>query len=219
VRHHGTSRSYLLDRLRREGREDLVTAVESGTITAYAAATAVGLVTRHRTTGTGSKSQAKRREHRLNSLLRKPPALSGAAVQDLWLGLGTNRPPQFESDEARHEAWLRNREWLMATLAQHGRRPLAWWRYDAGDLRYPGYDRERSTLYEAGMLAEDERAELVAHWREEFDRAHRPDFFCCEGPGRFFHGEPARRAHYRWADIPSELVEEWSAEPRSKGSA
>jgi len=102
-------------------------------------------------------------------------------------------------------------------MEQHGsrgRRPWAWWRYEAGELRHPGYGRERSTLYEAGLLAEAELAELLAYWREQFDRACGPDFFHCEGPGIFLRGVAARRAHCRWADIPRALVAAWRAERR-----
>ena len=57
-------------------------------------------------------------------------------------------------------AWARNRDRLLAGY-RHGRRPMAWWQFEAGDLRYPGYDREQSTLYRAGLLGEEERAELA----------------------------------------------------------
>src|SRR5262245_12974140 len=127
--------------------------------------------------------------------------LSGTTEMDLWLGPSPNLPPAFDSDEQRRELWFRHRERLMELLGSHGRRPMAWWRYEAGELRYPGYDRERSTLYEAGLLAEAERAELLAHWREEFDRAYDRDFFCCKGPRKFLHGAAARREHFKWADI------------------
>jgi hypothetical protein len=118
----------------------------------------------------------------------------------------------FVSDEQCREVWLRHRGRLMEQFGSHGRRPMAWWRYEAGDLRYPGHDREQSTLYEAGLLAEAERAELLVHWREEFDRAHGPHFFHCAGPGRILHGAAARRQHFKWADIPRALVAAWHAE-------
>jgi hypothetical protein len=137
--------------------------------------------------------------------------LDGIAEMDLWLGPSPYLAPAFDSDEQRRAVWFRHRARLMENHGSRGRRPAAWWRYEAGDLRYPGYDLERSTLYEANVLAEAERAELLRYWREQFDRASAPGFFHCEGPGRFLHGAAARRAHCRWADIPPALVEAWSA--------
>jgi hypothetical protein len=63
----------------------------------------------------------------------------------------------------------------------HDRRPAAWWQFEA-TFPYPGYDHEQSTLYEAGVLGEEERAELVAAWREEFETAQAPDFGFVSAP-------------------------------------
>jgi hypothetical protein len=65
LRQHGTSRTYLLARLQREGRADLVAAVESGRVSAYAVAIELGWFTRRATLGTGSTNRAKRRRHAL----------------------------------------------------------------------------------------------------------------------------------------------------------
>jgi hypothetical protein len=110
---------------------------------------------------------------------------------------------------------LKHREHLMRQLpTAPGRRLLAWWQYDAPGLglRWPGYDRERSTLYEAGLLADEEKAELLADWRQAFDKAQRLDLGYCIGPGRWLTGERARRAYYAWVDIPAELVQKWTEE-------
>ena len=102
----------------------------------------------------------------------------------------------------RRAAWFQHRERLMAMWGTNGRRPMAWWLFEAGeDLDYPGYDREQSTLYEAGLLSETERAALLARWRHEFDRARDPAFFVCLGPGQFLDGDAAREAHHVWSDI------------------
>jgi hypothetical protein len=77
---------------------------------------------------------------------------------------------------------------------------MAWWSYEA-PIPWPGYERERSTLYAAGLLGEDEKAELEAEWRREFDRAQEPGFTICLGPGEHLEGAAARRVHFRWADI------------------
>jgi hypothetical protein len=141
--------------------------------------------------------------------------LGSLAEMELWLGGPLpHLPPAFDSDEQRRAVWFRHRARLMENHGSRGRRPAAWWRYEAGDLHYPGYNRERSTLYEAGLLAEAERAELLAYWRGQFERAWDPNFFHCGGPGKILHGAAARRAHFEWADIPPALVEAWSAEHR-----
>jgi hypothetical protein len=58
----------LIRRLRREGRPDLAEAVESGLITAYAVACALGWQRRQNVRGTGSTNQAKRRAFRLRTV-------------------------------------------------------------------------------------------------------------------------------------------------------
>jgi hypothetical protein len=64
----GTSRRYLIRRLRREGRPDLAEAVERGLISAYAVAVALGWQARQNVRGTGSTNRAKRRAFRLQEL-------------------------------------------------------------------------------------------------------------------------------------------------------
>ena len=135
VRQDGTSRAYLIERLRREGRADLVAAVESGQVSAYAVAVDLGWVTRHPTLGTGSTNQAKRREHQLNNVLREPSAATPPDrlnhEQDMSLTYGdlVGRPA-FPSDEARRAAWLRHRDSLLRYCAA-GQRPRAWWDYES----------------------------------------------------------------------------------------
>lgn len=149
--------------------------------------------------------------------------LSHAQELDLWLGSGPQYCPHpFDSDEERREAWAKHRNWLMALFANHGRRPMAWWQYEA-PIFYPGYDREQSTLYEAGLLAEAEKAELLAEWRRYFEKALEPGFSHCIGHARpqdtfatWLHGAAAKRAHYAWADIPRALVKAWTGEYRRR---
>jgi hypothetical protein len=71
-------------------------------------------------------------------------------------------------------------------------------------------------LFEAGLLGVEEREQLVAWWRRQFERAYEPLFFHCEGPGRYFSGAVGRRKHYRWADIPRSLLKEWAAQRRRR---
>ena len=64
----GNRRDYLLSRLRREGLDDLVAAVEDGVITPFEVAVALGWRRRPEPLGTGSENQARRRAFRLGRL-------------------------------------------------------------------------------------------------------------------------------------------------------
>ena len=66
----GTSREYLLDRLQRAGRFDLLEGVARGRISVLTAAEAAGFVRRRPITGRGSPNAAKRRRFELQALLR-----------------------------------------------------------------------------------------------------------------------------------------------------
>jgi hypothetical protein len=114
----------------------------------------------------------------------------------------------FATEEEYRDAWIRNRERLLAGY-RNGRRPMAWWTLES-PVAFPGYEHQQSVLYEAGLLGDEERAELERWWHEQFLRAWNPQFFHCDGPGRIFEGEPARKAHFKWADIPHELVRKWT---------
>jgi hypothetical protein len=151
------------------------------------------------------------------SYIRRPhrSRLSADQELDLWLGRGPLSDPRpFASEEARHAAWLRHREHFIGQLPSGpGRRLQAWWQYEA-PIAWPGLDRERSTLYAAGLLGEVEKAELEAEWRREFDHGQEPGFALCLGPGDWLEGAAARRALHAWADIPRQLVKRWTAERR-----
>jgi hypothetical protein len=125
--------------------------------------------------------------------------------------------PAFAGDEERQASWAHHRDRLLAEY-RHARRPLAWWAFESS-FHWPGREHERSTLYRAEVLSADERARVMAEWRVEFDKAQAPGFWLCQGPGRFLNGADARREHYRWADIPAELVERWSAEQLDETAA
>src|SRR5262249_36205558 len=131
------------------------------------------------------------------------------------LGPG-HRGSLFRSEEEMRAAWTQNRDALTKRHAHSGRRPQAWWRFEAADLHYPGYDRERSFLFQRGLLADAERFALLDWWRKEFERAYEPDFFVALGPGEIIEGARARRVHFRWADIPTFLVETWTAERKRR---
>jgi hypothetical protein len=198
---YGNSKRHLLRKLKSADREDLVGAVERGEVTAYQAAVEAGVRKRARPLEIDT-SAARRRDFR-----RHPDRVRCDA--EMWYGPG--HASAFESVERARRYWIENRARLMPLLAVDGRRPWGWWRFEVGDLRHPGRDRERSTLFEAGLLGAEEAAELLTDWRREFDRANSADFFCCVG-GKNLRGEAARHEHFKWADIPPALVEAWRYE-------
>ena len=126
--------------------------------------------------------------------------------QDMMLQYGYDErwADAFDSEEEHRDAWIRNRDRLLAWY-RHGRRPAAWWQFEA-PFRYPGYDRERAVLFEAGLLSEGEARELQDWWRSEFERIFEPSFFHCSGPGHILKDESARKAHIRWMGAPSRLI-------------
>jgi hypothetical protein len=193
----GNSRAAILRRLGREFPE-LHQLVLNGEISPFAAAVAAGFRKRP-----GPKPKQRPVD---------PSELSPAQEQELWLG-APDTGSSFAGEEERSEAWFRHRERLMAMWGCHGKRPVAWWQYESPpELYYPGADYEKSTLYEADLLSESEKAQLVANWRREFDHASAPGFTHVASPGKFLSGPPAFEAHMRWADIPPSLLEEWTAE-------
>ena len=211
---HGTSKAYILDRLRREQRTEFINAIEAGQITALTAAVELGWVRRPATLGANG-SAAKRRQHQLRAIAGDGNALS--RLGELWLGPADDGS-FFDSPEDLRAAWENDRDTVIRVWANNGRRPQAWWVFEAPQLglKWPGYFREQSYLYEAGVLEEVERTELLSFWRAEFERSYRPGFFHHTG-SEILHGVRARRAHYRWADIPDGLVEAWTAAHRRRG--
>jgi hypothetical protein len=196
-RQQGTSRAYILDRLKRENLLHYVDAIERGEISAHAVAVQCGWIQRPPTLGGDTTYQARRRRLRLQAITGE--GLDAGRMMELWLGPNPSHGSLFSSREELQAAWEQNRVEVMRLWGSHGRRPMAWWEFDAGDLKHPGYDRERSTLWRAGVLTAAERAELELGWRREFDAAWKKD-------------ARARHEHHEWAGIPHELVEAWTAE-------
>jgi hypothetical protein len=129
--------------------------------------------------------------------------LSYSEIQELWLGACNSSV--FNSPEELRDAWARGRDVVMRLWARGGRRPQGWWAFEAGDLRYPGYSRERSVLWRANVLTADERAELEAAWAQAFDAAR---------------GMSAqeRREHLAHHDVPHELVKLWGTRRSRAGN-
>jgi hypothetical protein len=131
--------------------------------------------------------------------------------QELSLEYGERSDhPGFASDSERRAVWQQHRDKFLAKQ-RPGRRPDAWWDYEAPFRRPDEYEQEPARLYAAGLLDAEEKAELIADWRETFQSAQQPDFFICRGPDDFRHGAAARRAAYADAGIPRELVRQWTA--------
>jgi hypothetical protein len=145
-----------------------------------------------------------------------PPMVGGAITSqqemELWLG-PSHHGPAFASEEERRRLWTEHRDRLLRLFGQDGRRPMAWWKYES-PVPFPGLRRQRSTLYEHGLLGAAEARALVADWRAEFKRASQPDFSFIAGPGEIYQGAVARQKHCAWADIPSALVEKWEGARR-----
>jgi len=200
----GTSREYLLDRLRREGHADWVEAVEAGRVSAFAVAVELGWVTRSPTLLGERAHQTKRRRHRLAEERQRISSgpqlntgkLSGRQREFLLWGPDDRCGDAFADEAEVEAAWQRHREELLAACAP-GRRCWGWRIFDpsGSKLAWKGYDRERSGLWRAGVLGAEERIQLERQWRKDFER-----------------GLPS--------DVPRELVKKWKAERRQqKGGA
>jgi hypothetical protein len=123
---------------------------------------------------------------------------------ELWLGPSHRIGSTFSDNEARRRAWIENRDRLLQLFAHNGRRPQAWWQFEA-PFKYPGFNLERSTLWAAGLLGAAEARELEASWREEFNRSLAPDFTFCA-----LRGREAHIANLVLHDVPAALAEQWA---------
>jgi hypothetical protein len=132
------------------------------------------------------------------------PTITSKQEMELWLG-ASPRGSAFSDDEARRRLWVEHRERLMQLFAHNGRRPQAWWKFEA-PFKYPGFNLERSTLWAAGLLEAKEARALEADWREEFDRSLAPGFTF-----RGLSGWEAHIAYLVFHDIPAALAEAWAA--------
>jgi hypothetical protein len=130
--------------------------------------------------------------------------------------------PAFASDEARRAAWFHHRDRLLQ-YCSGGQRPAGWWDYECPIPRPRDRNYAAATLYEAGLLTEGEVADLVAQWFVHFTRAQDPQFTYCVGFAKpsdrvatWLKGKAARRAYYRWAGIPRDLLKRWTRERRQR---
>jgi hypothetical protein len=70
---HGSGRDYILARLRRENRFDLIAAIESRKASAFAIAVELKWMSRPKILGTGSSNQARSRAYALHRVFDGPP--------------------------------------------------------------------------------------------------------------------------------------------------
>ena len=207
----GTSREYVIDRLKRENLFQWIEPIESGRLSAYAVGVELGWFKRRATLSGANSGQAKRRRLALESTGNPTPSrdcapfsLSVPQEECLRYGPDERRDDPFISIAEARQAWFANRDRLLAGHGP-GRRPFGWHEFEGGPNLPYDYDRERSLLFERGLLGESEKAELIAEWRREFQRAEQLD-------------DAIRRAkHLKWADIPASLLKRWRAERRRRG--
>jgi len=122
-------------------------------------------------------------------------------AMELWLGPSPGGSA-FSSREELLQAWERGRDYIMRLWGSGARRPMAWWAFDT-EFEYPGYYRERSFLWQHGILGAEERLAVEAEWRRDFDATRGM-------------GARERREHYEHCDIPAELIDAWAGERRKR---
>jgi hypothetical protein len=120
---------------------------------------------------------------------------------ELWLGPSHHIGSTVRDDDQRRRLWVENRDRFMQLFAHGGRRPMAWWQFEA-PFKYPGFNLERSTLWAAGLLGAAEARTLEQDWREEFNRSLAPDFTFGSLTGRAAH-----IAALVFHDVPADFAE------------
>jgi hypothetical protein len=196
----GTSRAYLLRRLREAGRQDLVDAVEARRISARAAAIGLGWLQE-----TKRPAPDKRRSFARTQVFGGAGPSRLSILEELWLGPNPFSGSVFHSREELAAAWQQYRGEVMALWGSNGRRPAGWYEFEASPDLHHIYAHERSILYERGLLELDEARRLEFEWRREFDQAQTR-----------FRTDAQRRRHYEECDLPDSLRTAWEAERRRR---
>jgi hypothetical protein len=211
-RQQGTSRAYILDRLRRENQTDFIDAIERGEVSPHAVAVQLNWVRRPPTAGVRGH-HARRRQLRFQAI---DGGLSAGQMMELQYGPNPSAGSLFSSREELVDAWQRARERLMA-VSNPGRRPQAFYEFEFTGRR-PSYATERSVLWKMGLLSAGELGTLETEWKAAFREAQAPDFTLNDGSGELLKGDCARLAHYEHHDIPRELVRRWEKAERRRRS-
>jgi hypothetical protein len=204
----GVRRDYILRRLERDGRHDLVEAIREGRVSAYTIACELGWTKRAEPISARTNA-AKRRQHQLRVIAGE---LGPGAKMELIYGPSPAMGSYFDSREALQAAWAACRDELLER-ANPGRRPAGFYEFDWDGPR-PAYAVERSTLWRMGQLTADEKILVEHEWHREFQTAQAPGFSVNAGTGEILTGDCARAAHYRHHDIPTALIKRWTAAAR-----
>jgi hypothetical protein len=87
---------------------------------------------------------------------------------DLWLGRDprTGVKRVFGSEADRRECWRQHRDTLMEQHAQGGKRPRAFWDYEADQSTIPADAiSEADAIIRMGIASPSEEATILAGWR------------------------------------------------------
>src|SRR5262249_19208812 len=124
--------------------------------------------------------------------------ITALEAMEMWVGPGRSGST-ISDDEQPRRFWFWHRAPPMHFFAYGGRRPQAWWRFEA-PFAYPGFNLEKSTLWAANLLGAAERRALEADWREEFNQSLAPGFTFRERCGDYLTGRAAHVAHLVFHD-------------------
>ena len=201
----GSSRRYLLQRLKEAGRGDLVEAVEARRISARRAAVGLGWIKEAPRSSEGA--QAHQRQFEMTEVFGGGAPARCAVIMELIIGPSSGMGSLFRSREELEQAWLQHQGEIMCDWDKPARRPAAWhefvWTGEPLD-----YDTERSTLWRADILEPEERAAIESEWFAEFQWAYAQGF-----------DAKRRRQHFKSNDIPIELARKWTSERRRSTKA
>jgi len=129
-----------------------------------------GVITTNCAAVTAGFYRGRKNQHKPPSVsVEGSSALSHQQEMELWFG-PRGKTSAFANDDERKRIYFEQRDKWLRYWANNGRRPMAWWEFEA-PFKYPGFNRERSTLYTAGLLGADESKQLEEYWHTEFERS------------------------------------------------